>query len=106
MNPGQRLCLAVLFASLSASSRGEAPGAASPLPIPSATAEAPSSLAELLAQGTRYAEFRQFDLAFPLLEKAVETNPLDIEAQSTLGRARIEEVSEELLAAARLKALQ
>src|SRR6185436_4752906 len=100
MNSGRRFILAALLGPAAAVRGAEAGGPGSPPALPTATAEAPSSLAELLAQGSRYAEFRQFDLAYPLLEKAVDTNPLDIEAQSALGRVRIEEVSEELLAAA------
>ena len=68
--------------------------------------EVPTTVAEFLAQGRRYAEFHQFELALPLLQKAVELNPIDIEAQVALGGALVEDVSVELLSQARLKSPQ
>lgn len=59
---------------------------------------------DLLSEGERYSEFHQYELAQPILEKAIDAAPLDTRARISYARNTVEMVKMEVFAKAKIRA--
>lgn len=59
---------------------------------------------DLLLEGERYSEFHQYELAKPILEKAIDAAPLDTRARISYARNTVEMVKMEVFAKAKIRA--